>query len=62
MRYGPNVLAAKGNEADKIQDIELKLDDAGAIIVDDSTLTCPYAMTDEERNGKHVFVFNVAIE
>lgn len=61
LRYGPNVMATKGNDADKIPDVSLSLDSEGVISLDENLLTSPCQMTDEERNGKHAFVFNVTL-
>ena len=61
LRYGPNVMAARENDATKIPDLNLSLDKNGAITLNESLLTSASQMTDEERDGKHVFVFNVTL-
>ncbi len=61
LRFGPNVMAAKVCDGTKIEDVTLKLDENGVIQLSDA-LTCAYDMSNEERNGKHTFVFNLTLE
>ncbi|MDO5309647.1 MAG: glycoside hydrolase family 127 protein [Planctomycetia bacterium] len=60
LRYGPYVLAARENDDAKIRDLTLQIDAQGVIQLPD-TLSNAYQMTDEERDAKHVFVFNVTV-
>ncbi|MBQ5366716.1 MAG: glycoside hydrolase family 127 protein [Thermoguttaceae bacterium] len=61
LRFGPNVMASKANDGSKIEDVTLKLDGNGVLQLPDS-LTCAYDMSNDERCGKHTFVFNVTVE
>lgn len=60
LRYGPNVMAL-ASDGTKIEDLSLNLDENGNIQLSDA-LTCAYEMSDDERDGKYGFVFNVALE
>ncbi|MBR5626932.1 MAG: hypothetical protein IKW74_04850, partial [Thermoguttaceae bacterium] len=58
LRYGPNVLVTKKETSAAIENLNLKIDDDGVIQIPDS-LTSIYDMSDTDRDGEHVFVFNV---
>ncbi|MDO4587192.1 MAG: glycoside hydrolase family 127 protein [Planctomycetia bacterium] len=62
LRYGPDIYISKNNDGSKIEDLELEssLDSNGnrRFSIPDS-LSCISKMSDEERDGKHSFVFNV---
>ena len=61
LRYGPNVLVAKENDASAIPNVSLRLDESGVIQLDPSILSCPMELSEDERDRKHAFVFNVTI-
>ena len=61
LRYGPKVLAIKEEGDPKIEDLRVKIGENGILQLPKS-LTNAYDMTNEERNGKYTFVFNVTFE
>ncbi|MBQ9812800.1 MAG: glycoside hydrolase family 127 protein [Thermoguttaceae bacterium] len=61
LRFGPKVLAIKEEGDPKIEDLRVKIDENGTILLPES-LTNAYDMTNEERNGKYTFVFNVTFD
>jgi len=61
LRFGPNVWVMKGFDGEKVNELKLKTDSKGVVQMPEEA-TCPYYMSDEERNGKYSFVFNVVFE
>ena len=61
LRYGPKVLAIKEEGDPKIEDLRVKIDENGVLQLPES-LANAYDMSNDERNGKYTFVFNVTFE
>lgn len=61
LRFGPHITMLKASEEPSIKDLTVKLDDKGNIEIPETLIT-PYEATNDERNGKHAFVFNVIVE
>lgn len=61
LRFGPHVWVMKGFDGEKINDLKLKWDSERGVKIPEEA-TCPFYMSDEERNGKYSFVFNFILE